>query len=207
MFAAVEAANERFADKLASRWTITHGDEVQGMLATADADACLPLCEHFIDALQPQRVRIGAGLGKLATKLQPTAIGMDGEAWHRAQAAIEQARRTRATFVLKGPDETVEKDINAMFDYLLSHRISWTDLQREAVLLLQTLSSQQAVASQLKISEAAVSKRLSGCMWSKYQALHGTAQRQFGRYIAAKAPAAELDENQPHAKSDAAAKR
>src|SRR5690625_5177224 len=206
MFAAVEAANERFADKLASRWTITHGDEVQGMLATADADACLPLCEHFIDALQPQSVRIGAGLGKLATKLQPTAIGMDGEAWHRAQAAIEQARRTRATFFLKGPDETVEKDINAMFDYLLSHRLSWTDLQREAVLLLQTLSSQQAVARQITRGEAAVSTRLSGCMWSKYRALHGAAQRQLGRYITAEASSAESDESQPHVKPGAAAK-
>src|SRR5690606_13751187 len=124
--------------------TVTHGDEVQGLLNARDIEACLPLCELFIDGLQPQRVRIGAGVGRLATKLQPTAVGMDGEAWYRAQSAIERARRTRAVFVLEGPNQVLEEDINAVVNFLLSHRSNWTDSQREAVRLLQSLGSRQA---------------------------------------------------------------
>lgn len=184
IFAVVSDANDLFADKLASQLTVTHGDEVQGLLPALHVDACVPLCEHFIDGLQPQRVRIGAGVGRLATKLKPTAIGMDGEAWYRAQAAIERARRTRSVFVLEGPDASMENDINAILDFLLSHRLGWTDNQREAVQLLHALGSQQAVASHLEISKAAVSKRLSGCMWDKYQALWKSAQRQLKRYVA-----------------------
>lgn len=185
IFAVVADANDRFADQLVSQLTVTHGDEVQGLIAARHIRACLPLCEHFIDGLQPQRVRIGAGVGRLATKLQPTAIGMDGEAWYRAQAAIERARRTRAVFLLEGPEEAMEEDINAVLNFLLSHRLNWTANQREAVHLLRALGSQQAVASHLRISKAAVSKRLAGCMWDKYKALWETAQRQLQRYIAA----------------------
>lgn len=192
IFAAVATVNERYVDKLASQFAVTHGDEVQGMLTATHVDACLPICEHFVDGLQPQSVRIGMGLGSLATKVQPIAIGMDGDAWHRAQSAIERARRTRAAFSFEGPDESMDedvnaedinaKDINAIVNFLLSHRLGWTDNQREAVLLLNALGSQQAVASRLQISKAAVSQRLSGCLWDKYEALRETAQRQLVRY-------------------------
>ncbi len=188
MFALVADANAQFSTRLASQLTVTHGDEVQGLLKAEHIAACLPLCEHFIDGLQPQRIRIGAGVGRLATKLQPTAVGMDGEAWYRAQSAIERARRTRAIFVLEGSNRLLEEDINAVLNFLLSHRSNWTDNQREAVRLLQSLGSQQAVASHLRISKAAVSKRLAGCMWDKYQALRQTAERQLQRYIAAISP-------------------
>lgn len=183
IFALVSEANVQFEGELASLLTVTHGDEVQGLLAAEHIQACLPLCEHFIDGLQPQRVRIGAGVGPLATKLQPTAVGMDGEAWYRAQSAIERARRTRAAFVLEGPNRALEDDINAVLNFLWSHRSNWTANQREAVRLLHALGSQQAVASYLGISKAAVSKRLAGCMWDKYHALRQTAQKMLQHYV------------------------
>lgn len=184
IFQAVSTANERYVSNLASQFAVTHGDEIQGMIAANQADVCLILCEHFIDQLHPQKIRIGVGLGPLATKLQPTAIGMDGQAWHRAQSAIQRARGTRATFVLHGSDASTDQDLNAIIDYLLSHRLEWTANQRQAVQLVQELGSQQTVASQLGISTAAVSKRLTGCMWDKYRALHETAQRMLQRYVA-----------------------
>lgn len=206
IFSAVERANDDYADKLASRFAVTHGDEVQGLLPVASSTACLTLCEQFIDALQPESIRIGLGVGRLATKVQPSAIGMDGAAWHRAQHAIEHARRRRSTFFLEGPDiplatvdrrsvegatagrsvdDRVVNDLNAIIDYLFSHRLQWTDNQRQAVNLLHTLGSRQAVSEHLRISAAAVSQRLSGCMWDKYERLRQTARRQLGTYIAA----------------------
>lgn len=192
IFGAVEQANTDYADKLASRFAVTHGDEVQGLLPAVNSTACLTVCEQFIDRLQPESVRIGLGVGSLATKVQPSAIGMDGEAWHRAQRAIEHARRRRSTFVLDGPDsrhpvadqESVA-DLNAVIDYLLSHRMHWTDNQREAVNLLHSLGSRQAVSEHLGISAAAISQRLSGCMWDKYERLRQTANRQMATYIEA----------------------
>lgn len=191
IFTAVSAANKRWTDRVAAQFTVTHGDEVQGMLTVADATACLPMCEHFVDVLQPQNVRIGVGIGPLATKVQSLAIGMDGEAWHRAQKAIDEARKKRAVFVLDGPSPTLRfdslppsvADLNAMIDFLLSHRLQWTDNQREAVHLLHRLGSRQAVAARLKISTAAVSQRLSACMWDKYVALREASQRQLISYI------------------------
>lgn len=173
LFQAVDEANRRFGQAIAARFTVTHGDEVQGLLPVAQAANILPLCEHFIDAVAPQRVRFGIGAGDLATQLQPIAIGMDGEAWYRANEAIDRARRQRKSFVMEagaGADE-----VNAIVDYFLTHRALWSENQREAVRLLEELGTQQKVAAHLGISRAAVSKRLTGCLWDQYAALREVA--------------------------------
>ncbi|NLN27499.1 MAG: hypothetical protein GX161_04710 [Firmicutes bacterium] len=177
LFRAVDAANDRFRKAIAARFTVTHGDEIQGLLHPSASDHLVPLCEHFVDAVAPQRIRFGVGVGGLATELQPLAIGMDGEAWYRANEAVERARRQRKAFVLEaGPQRhELTRQVTAVVDFLLTHRALWSENQREAVQLLEKLGTQQRVAEQLGISTAAVSKRLAACLWDQYAALRDVA--------------------------------
>lgn len=179
LFHAADQANDLFTPAIAAQFTVTHGDEVQGLLCGNQTHKALAICEHFVDALAPQRVRFGVGLGDLATQLQPHAIGMDGEAWYLASDAIGEAHRQRKVFVMKGPYPTAH--INAMVDYLLTHRSLWSENQREAVQYLGRLGSQQLVAMALGISQAAVSKRLAGCLWDQYSALRDAVIDQLRR--------------------------
>lgn len=188
LFQSVEDANRRFAQHLTAHFAVTHGDEIQGLLSASSAASALAICEHFVDALAPQRVRFGLGIGTLATALRPVAIGMDGEAWHRSDAALQRARARRHAFVLVGgPPEGVDS-LNAIVDFLLSHRMGWTQPQRESVQMLLQLGSRAAVADQLRISRAAVSKRLSGCLWDQYEALRTVAEHQLKACAAAFTP-------------------
>lgn len=181
LFHAVDYANDAFRQTIAARFAVTHGDEVQGLLHANAAAQLLPLCEHFVDTVAPQRIRFGVGVGELATRLQSMAIGMDGEVWYRANEAIDQARRQRKSFVMEGAAGTDE--VNAMVDYLLTHRALWSENQREAVQLLEKLGTQQMVAAQLGISTAAVSKRLTACLWDQYATLREVTIRRIAQVV------------------------
>lgn len=189
LFRSVEEANAKFTPAIAAKFTVTHGDEVQGLLYSNEAHIAIALCEHFVDTLAPQKVRFGLGLGELATELQPYAIGMDGEAWYKAHDAIETAHRKRKHFVLKAAAPTPK--IDAMADYMLTHRSYWTANQRQAVRLLEKFGTQQQVASELQISRAAVSKRLAGCLWDQYAALRSVAVDYIKQLTASPTPPTE----------------
>lgn len=175
LFQATTAVNGKYRAELASLLTVTHGDEVQGMLPASQARMSLPICEELIDLLRPYDVRFGLGFGTLATEVQEHAIGMDGETWHRAQAALERAKKERKTFVIRGLPGDADTQITAIVDLLLSLRLRWSEQQREAARWLLELGTQKAAAERLNISPAAVSKRLSGCLWTQYEALRSVA--------------------------------
>lgn len=179
LFAGVQYVNAHFGPAIVAEFTVTHGDEVQGMLHHHSAQSALAICEHLVDLLAPQKIRFGVGIGDLATDLQPVAIGMDGEAWYRASEALQKAHRQRKSFGIE-TGSPFDKGLSATIDYLLTHRMLWSDPQRQAVRLLDQLGSQQSVASHLKISKAAVSKRLSTCLWDQYASLRDVALEWLG---------------------------
>src|SRR4028119_2478183 len=85
----IEHLNAEYADSLLAPFTISRGDEFQGLLERA---APLPDivwdCELYLDRLG---VRFGFGLGTLRTPLNSVPMETDGPAWWAARAAFESA--------------------------------------------------------------------------------------------------------------------
>ncbi len=169
LFNAVSTVNSQFADAIRSEFVVTHGDEVQGLLGVFGASKIIYIIERFIDALRPDEVRFGVGFGALATRLQPYAIGMDGRVWHQAKAAIETAATKHAPIQFSGFGKMDDDIINALANMLLFIRSRWTKEQLDVVALLETNKTQVAIAKQLGVSEAAISKRLSAAGWHYYR--------------------------------------
>lgn len=166
---AVDAANERFLGSLQSTFVVTHGDEVQGLLGVDEPEKLVDVIEHFVDSLEPIELRFGVGFGTLNTSLRPVAIGMDGEAWYRAQAAIEVAAREHKFAQFSGFGETADEAISAVTNMLLFLRWRWSREQRAVVSLLQTNATQAQIAAHQGVSEAAISKRLAAAGWRFYR--------------------------------------
>jgi|GEM_PF-3415223 DNA-binding CsgD family transcriptional regulator len=83
---------------------------------------------------------------------------------------------------------TVLPAINALANLLFSLRSGWTCEQREAVVLVSKLASQQKVANYLGISPAAVNQRLRGANYSLYlegkEALGQLLERELSAFAA-----------------------
>jgi hypothetical protein len=84
----INTLNARFEPWTASRFTVTVGDEFQGLLA--DASQICRLMDTVITELYPVKVRFGIGIGSISTAIDPKlSLGADGPAYWAARRAIE----------------------------------------------------------------------------------------------------------------------
>lgn len=153
---AIDLVNERFSAGIASHFVLTIGDEFQGLLhSVKEIDRLMAL---FRSIVHPVELRMGLGVGRLDTTLEPIALGMDGPCFHRARAAIEQAER-RATLI-----EVVAEAEEACFGiYSLLYaglRYGWTERQQQVVDLTMGGMSGKSIAAELGITPSAVSQHL-----------------------------------------------
>jgi hypothetical protein len=157
----VESLNDHVPDgAIASRFTVTTGDEFQVLLT--DATAAVEAAVAASDRFHPARLRFGIGRGGLDTAVNPDrAIGMDGPCFHRARAAIESAQTDGAWLRVGGWSNDLDEHVNAMFDLVQCVREDWTDRQAEFALALAEAGAQKRVADRYDVSKSTVSESLS----------------------------------------------
>lgn len=132
--------NETYQEELASSFTITLGDEFQGLLKVPQP--LLRILFEIKDNLYPVKVRFGVGLGEITTDIDPSqSLGADGPAYHAARSMIsevkreEKGKRARATDIMlgrSGKDECLTA-VNAGLTLMRFMEESWTDKQRENI--------------------------------------------------------------------------
>jgi hypothetical protein len=150
----VETINREFKNAIASRFLVTLGDEFQGLLRTPDES--YSLVRRFQEVMDPVPFTFGVGIGSLSTPLRPEALGMDGEAFHRAREALREAKRRRRTlhYSFDGENEPVVNALVAVMD------LAWlrlTPRQRQIVRFLKE-HTQKEVARRLRISVQSISR-------------------------------------------------
>lgn len=150
--------NEKYRAAVLSEFLITLGDECQGLLGTPEAfPELLWMVETSMADIQ---MRWGVGLGRLVGPLEPTALGMDGPAFHNAREGIITARKTRAlggVFVGFGrPSNTL---LNGFARVLHHERSSWSAPQRHVIGHQRLIPSISIIAETLGLSRQDVSKK------------------------------------------------
>lgn len=164
--------------EVVSRFVVTAGDELQGLLRTpAPAYDLLTALE---DALGPGRFRMGVGVGGLTTDFKPVCLGMDGPAFHRARAALEESKEKRRTLTYRLGQPDLDRLLTSYATLLERVRLSWTGRQRQLIRLLATSGDQATAAAALGVSRATVTKVLKAAGWRTYEA----ARRDLVGYLA-----------------------
>ena len=165
----LQKMNELFGDYLASRFTLTLGDEFQALL---EVDA--PIFQ-IIDTLRlelnPTQLRFGIGLGEIVTAIDPLqSVGADGPAYWNARAAINFVHQKNdygnTQIYFSSGKENQDFFVNALIASGEAIRSGWRGSQEEILLDLLQRSvysetfSQQDLAQSLAINPSALSKRL-----------------------------------------------
>lgn len=165
----MDVLNTRFKDALASRFTVTLGDEFQALMAKAEV---VPDVLQILEsALRPIPVRVGVGYGTLTTPIKPNSIGMDGPAFHNARDAISRARKLKMLGgVFAGFGESHDKILNGYARILWYHRSRWSELQLEVTNQLREGRSQTEIAHTLGVTRQAIHARVTAAGWDSYQA-------------------------------------
>jgi len=157
----VGTLNEHIPDSaIASRFTVTTGDEFQALLT--DATAAVEAAVSASDRFHPARLRFGIGRGGLDTEVNPNqAIGMDGPCFHRAREAIDSAKKDETWLRVGGWSNDLDRQVNSMFDLVQCVREDWTDRQAQFALALKQKDTQKRVADHYEVSKSTVSESLS----------------------------------------------
>lgn len=155
---AIETINREFKKEIASRFLLTLGDEFQGLLVSPAES--YRLVRRFQDLMDPVPFSFGIGVGTLSTPLKRDALGMDGEAFHRARASLANAKKSKRE-MLYSFDSPALNLVNALLGLLEREWHRLTSRQKEIVQLIKEFEGQGAVAKRLRISQPAVSKVVS----------------------------------------------
>ena len=165
----LQKMNELFGDYLASRFTLTLGDEFQALL---EVDApVFQIIDTLRLELNPTQLRFGIGLGEIVTAIDPLqSVGADGPAYWNARAAINFVHQKNdygnTQIYFSSGKENQDFFVNALIASGEAIRSSWRDSQEEILLDLLKRSvysetfSQQDLAQSLAINPSALSKRL-----------------------------------------------
>ena len=165
----LQKMNELFGDYLASRFTLTLGDEFQALLKV-DAPV-FQIIDTLRSELTPTQLRFGIGLGEIVTAIDPLqSVGADGPAYWNARAAINFVHQKNdygnTQIYFSSGKENQDFFVNALIASGEAIRSGWRDSQEEILLNLLKRSvysesfSQQDLAQSISINPSALSKRL-----------------------------------------------
>ena len=155
----IETVNAEFRAEIASNFVLTIGDEFQGLLCSAKE--AYRFVRRFAELMEPVEFAFGLGVGPLSTPLRrDAALGMDGEAFHRARAALGAAKEQRRDLVLDVDHESLPL-ANALLALMERDWARLTPRQKEIIRLMAKHGNQSIVGRKLHISQPAVSKAVS----------------------------------------------
>jgi len=155
----LEKVNQRFAADIISEFTITLGDELQGVIRHPQKS--YDIIEAFLNLFEPVELRFGIGLGAISTKISKKTQGMDGQAFHLARAAILRAKKEGQAVVFNLGKPLAELSLNTLCLCLQNISKAWTKRQKRVVEEYCSLGKQDKVARVLRVSQPTVAKILA----------------------------------------------
>lgn len=155
---ALAEVNRRWRGAVAARFTVTLGDQFQGLL---DGGQAVWEIAHWLRAeLRGAEWVIACGRGRISTPLAKWAPEVDGPCFHLARAGLEEGKRQRLVLVCSGFDAQV----TALSYYYSALYWSWTARQREVVTQLRVMDRGRLPA-RLRVTPSAVSHVATRIGW------------------------------------------
>ncbi len=153
--------NEEYHSLIEAPFTITKGDEFQGLLPN------LEVAFQTILALEritfPVHLRFGIGVGEVLKMGGRLPIEMDGPAFHRANEALHIAKRKRNWMSLKSHDPQMDLLVNTIFHLIQAIRSKWNDRHYNLYWKYKDLGTYREVAAEEKVTPQAIGDILKNC--------------------------------------------
>ncbi len=183
---ALEKINTKYDAHIASKFTITLGDEFQGLLTRGSP--ILSIVSQIEQALFPQKVRFGVGIGGMTTDInKEQALGSDGPAYYHAREAVnylkegEKKKESPAAdirLIMGRKNSPIVELLNTLLFLMTAVKDSWTDRQRETIwAMMDDNDTQTQVAEKLGITQPSVQKNLDKGHYYSYEKAFVTIEK------------------------------
>lgn len=167
LLAEIEAVNREYADRLVVPVSMTAGDEFEVLLDGVEPVVALLI--RFADTVLPNQLAFGVGAGGLTTRISQghtkRAVGeLDGEVFHRARSALNQAAGDASWALIEGFGEGEDAALSGLTDLLGNLRRGWTAKQAAYVAAARQ-AKQLDVARRFGVGQSVVSESLKAAQF------------------------------------------
>jgi hypothetical protein len=153
--------NERYSQYIASNFTVTLGDEFQGLLYKEFTYLSYEIIKFIKKQMSPIDLVFGVGVGAMV--IEPNheiSIRSDGPAYHNARNMLLKAKDKKPSICYYSGSEEDEL-INSMIYLIEGIEKKMTQKQQEAIELYKVFESQSKTAENLNIMQSTVSRTLN----------------------------------------------
>jgi hypothetical protein len=151
---AISQINEKFKTCIEAPFTITRGDEFQGLLN--DLSCVVAVVLEFERLLFPLTLRYGIGIGSIQRMGSDLPLEMDGQAFHRASEALGQAKKKKVQIVYKSDRNNIDILVNAVFMLIYALKSRWNQSNYERYWRYKELGTYEKVAEYEHVSTQAI---------------------------------------------------
>lgn len=164
--------NQEYQDEIAADFTITLGDEFQGLLKRPKY--LFEMLSKIEITMYPLKIRFGIGIGEILTKINRNlSLGSDGPCWWHARDMINDLKqnhkglRLLSNIKISGiKDQNILNLINVSLSLCYSIKNNWTKDQKKVtdfIILNYGLTDkfiQKKIAESLNLSPVNINKKL-----------------------------------------------
>ncbi len=162
-----EDINTAYAGNIYANFKILKGiDEIEGVLFTVSGiyEIISAISEH----LYPYSMRFVLVFDYVDTALDTGDVAkMDGPAFNRASDIMGRLKKSGLIFDMSAGDELMDGAIAGEINLIFLIKKYWSAKQHQITREYKKLGNQYEVAKKMGITQQAVSKTLSRCMWKE----------------------------------------
>jgi len=174
----LNAINKKYGEGISAKFTITLGDEFQGLLSAGSS--VMEIIEEIQREMYPVEIRFGVGIGPITTDINSEmAIGADGPAYHKAREAIEFLKEDEQKNKTNASDIRIEEDgdngastimLNTILSLLAVVKTGWSDRQREIIWdTMKYQDGQAKSAERLEVAQSSIQRGLNNGNYYAYK--------------------------------------
>ncbi len=170
----LSAVNEKYKEYIASSFTVTLGDEFQGLLF--GAVHAFDIIEYIQRKMHPVRFRFGIGFDEIFTGIDRNmSIGADGPAFYKAREMLNRIKLKEKSLLSHHPEILFQSRncddglINAAALLYRQLERNWTEKQRRYIdHFMDRIESQYAIAKHFNVKQPSVNKAFERAGLYKY---------------------------------------
>jgi DNA-binding NarL/FixJ family response regulator len=153
--------NRRHAQSLTRPFAVTAGDEIQALIQDPSV-----LIDVVWDTLRAGAWWVGVGIGEVEEPVADIVNAATGEAFFAARQAVDEAKKRAVGVAVRGRPEAEAEALEGVLA-IVSHLLRSRSASQQATIdRAERGLTQEEIASELGISQQAVSKRLASAGWA-----------------------------------------
>lgn len=154
MKSAIVQINEQFQPHIEAPMTITKGDEFQALILRPSR--AYQIIQTLQRMIYPVQIRYGLGIGPIYRMGGVLPIEMDGPAFHRANRALNMAKKRKTEIWFVSEDDLMDSLVNNIFTLISAIKSRWNERHYNIFWKYQELGTYKSVADTEGVTPQAI---------------------------------------------------